>query len=234
MSADADSLTVLVVEDDRELRTFLVEQLQGAGHDVTAVDTGPEAVAAVQRVDPDVMLLDLDLPGLDGLSVLRQVRPVSGLGIIIVSGRRTEADRVMGLDLGADDYLVKPFSVSELTARIRAVTRRRAPAVGHAEPARIEFGTCVIDADRRELTVDGAPVAMTRREFDLLLFLVRHPSRVFSREELLAAVWGSSADWQQVATVTEHVRRIRAKIQDDPASPQHITAVRSVGYSFSP
>ena len=225
-------LRVVLVDDDQDFSTVLRRRLELDGMTVETVADGASAIAEVARSTPDVVLLDLDLPGVDGLSVLQRVRPLLSVPIIIVSARPTEEDRIRGLDMGADDYVVKPFSVSELEARIRAVIRRSSTLDPTTDV--IEAGPLALDLVRRRCLVRGTPVALTRREFDLCAFLVRNPHRVFSRDELLTAVWGSSSEWQLPTTVTEHIRRIRAKIGDDASSPQLLEAVRGVGYRFAP
>ena len=169
----------------------------------------------------------------DGFGVLAEVREKLDLPVVLVTGRGAVQDRVLGLRLGADDYVVKPFSTSELIARIDAILRRRTPSEG-AEPGLRTFGALVIDADAREVVVDGRRVHLTAKEFELLRFLSASPRQVFSREQLLRSVWESSGEWQDVATVTEHVRRLRIKIEASPARPRWVVTVRGVGYRFEP
>ena len=224
---------VLVAEDDTDLQGFLKETLEAEGMEVAAVTDGAGTLIAIGADPPDIVLLDLDLPDLDGLDVLAAVRKRGDLPVIVLTGRRLENDRVAGLERGADDYVVKPFSARELVARIRTVLRR---ADHHLEDGAAEIlvhGELRIDRDAREVTLDGTPVELTKREFDLLAFLAAHPRRVFSRQELLTEVWGSSEDWQVPATVTEHVRRVRLKLETDPANPKWIHNVRGVGYRFA-
>jgi DNA-binding response OmpR family regulator len=223
-------IRVLVAEDDIDLQGFLRETLEAQGMAVRTADDGGAALAAVKAERPDVVLLDLDLPDVDGLDVLVTIRRTGDLPVIVLTGRRLEGDRVAGLELGADDYVVKPFSARELIARIRTVLRRATPSDGPTDL--IVHGDLRIDRSARAVTVNDEPVDLTKREFDLLAFLAAHPRRVFSREELLNEVWGSSEDWQAPATVTEHVRRIRLKVEPDPAEPRWIQNVRGVGYRF--
>ena len=223
-------IQVLVVEDDVDLQGFLRETLEAQDMHVTTADDGATTLTAVAGRRPDLVLLDLDLPDVDGLEVLARLRDAGDIPVIVLTGRRLEQDRVAGLELGADDYVVKPFSARELIARIHAVLRRAAPVADG--PDLLTFGDLHVDRAARQVTVGEAPVALTRREFDLLAFLAAHPGRVFSREELLNEVWGSSEDWQAPATVTEHVRRIRLKLEADPAEPRWIHNVRGVGYRF--
>jgi DNA-binding response OmpR family regulator len=222
---------VLVVEDDREMRSFLERALRATGSSVTAVDNGRAALAEHDARCPDVVLLDLDLPDMDGLDVLTALRTIRPVPVIVVSGRRSEADRVLGLDRGADDYLVKPFSGPELHARIRAVLRRvdetRADEL-------LEHDGLAIDLLARTVTVDGVEVRLRRREFDLLAFLAAHPGRAFTRQELLARVWHSSNEWQVESTVTEHFGRIRRTIDPNGDASRWVQAVRGIGYRFGP
>jgi DNA-binding response OmpR family regulator len=227
-------IRVLVAEDDVDLQGFLRETLESEGMHVQTAADGAGTLLAVGADPPDIVLLDLDLPDLDGLDVLSAVRRRGDLPVIVLTGRRLEQDRVAGLERGADDYVLKPFSARELIARIRTVLRRADH--GAAEAAETDVLThdeLVIDRTAREVTVDGRRVELTKREFDLLAFLAAHPRRVFSRQELLSEVWGSSEDWQVPATVTEHVRRVRLKVEGDPTNPKWIHNVRGVGYRFA-
>ena len=176
------------------------------------------------------MLLDLGLPGFDGTDVLAKIRRHSAVPVIVCSGRDSEDDRIRTLNLGADDFVVKPFSFVELEARVRAVLRR-----GNGEQAATTLihGDLMVDRDKRTVTVREENIPMTRKEFDLLAFLAASPGQVFSREDLLERVWGSTEEWQGRSTVTEHVRRVRLKIESDPDSPKWITTVRGVGYRFT-
>jgi two-component system, OmpR family, phosphate regulon response regulator PhoB len=227
-------IRVLVAEDDVDLQGFLKDTLEAEGMDVTTASDGASALLAVGSEPPDIVLLDLDLPDIDGLDVLSAVRKRGDLPVIVLTGRRLEQDRVLGLERGADDYVVKPFSARELVARIRTVLRRSDHGAAETdEPDILSFDGLVIDRSAREASVDGKPVDLTKREFDLLAFLAAHPRRVFSRQELLSQVWGSSEEWQVPATVTEHIRRVRLKVEPDPANPRWIHNVRGVGYRFA-
>ena len=222
---------VLVVDDDERVRTVVSWQLEADGFTVTQAVDGAAALERISADRPDLVVLDLSMPGVGGLDVLRQVRREDHgppLPVIVLSGRSGETDRIVGLDLGADDYLVKPFSPGELAARVRSVLRRS----GRVEPAAV----CglVIDRATREVAVDGRPVALTAREFDLLDFLARHPRRVFTRTQLLQQVWRSEPEWKGEATVTEHVHRLRHKVEDDPTRPRRLRTVRGVGYQLEP
>ena len=232
---DPSTPRVLVVDDDEAVRTLASWQLESDGFTVAQAGDGDEALTAIDTERPDLVVLDLSMPGLGGLDVLRRVRgaPVTeALPVIVLSGRSGETDRIVGLDLGADDYLVKPFSPGELAARVRSVLRRARPTTTAAGPP-VVCGPLALDAAAREITVDGAPVELTAREFDLLAFLVAHPRQVFSRAQLLAQVWRSEG-WQGEATVTEHVHRLRQKLGLDPAARPRIRTVRGVGYQLDP
>lgn len=222
---------VLVVDDDDAVRTLLVRYLEMEGFSVDEVADGASALAAVAARRPDLVLLDLVLPGEDGLDILSRLRRTSDLPVIVLSARGQEADRILGLKMGADDYVVKPFSPGELSARIASVLRRSRPT--GPSPV-LQFEGLRLDAATREVTVDGRPVRTTAREFDLLAFLAGSPRQVFTREQLLAQVWGSRSEWQDPDTVTEHVRRIRRHIESDPGRPRWIRTVRGVGYRFEP
>jgi two-component system phosphate regulon response regulator PhoB len=227
---DDEGIHVLVAEDDVDLQGFLRDTLEANAMHVRTADDGRSTLAAVAERAPDLVLLDLDLPDVDGFEILAQLRRGGGVPVIVLTGRRLEQDRVAGLELGADDYVVKPFSARELIARIHAVLRRAVPAT--EIPDVLAHGELQIDRAARRVTLGDTAVELTKREFELLAFLAAQPGRVFSREELLNEVWGSSEDWQAPATVTEHVRRIRLKLEADPAEPRWIHNVRGVGYRF--
>ena len=222
---------VLVVDDDASVRALLARYLEVEGYQVEEAADGKEAMAAVTRQTPDLVLLDVMMPGEDGLDVLVRLRKTSDVPVILLTARGEEADRVLGLKLGGDDYIVKPFSPAELTARIGSVLRRGRRA---APSSRLEFGVLSLDLTTREVWLDGELVPATTKEFDLLVFLASSPRQVFSREQLLEQVWGSSSAWQDPDTVTEHIRRIRRRIEADPARPQWIRTVRGAGYRFEP
>jgi two-component system, OmpR family, phosphate regulon response regulator PhoB len=237
---------ILVVDDDTRIRTLLSWQLEAEGYAVRCTADGVEALERIGRDRPDLVILDLSLPGVGGLDVLRQVRQAeerggtTALPVIIVSGRDGETDRIAGLDFGADDYLVKPFSPGELAARVRSVLRRAAPPGGPGPGAARDADGAAgardlrIDAAAREVFARGRPVELTAREYDLLAFLARHPRQVFTRAQLLRSVWDSEAAWQSEATVTEHVHRLRVKLEDDPAQPRWLRTIRGVGYRMEP
>lgn len=224
-------LRVLVVDDSAEARDLARRALEREGIEVDAAAGGDEAIAVAARNPPDLVLLDLEMPGMSGLEVLTRLRRAGAVPVIVLSGHAGESERVLALELGADDYVVKPFLVRELPARIRSVLRRAQPAGRRPE---MVFGPLAIRVDERQVLLDEAVVETTPREFDLLAKLASAPQRVFSRKELLEEVWGSSRDWQDPATVTEHVRRLRRKIETDPEDPRWLQTVRGVGYRFVP
>jgi two-component system, OmpR family, phosphate regulon response regulator PhoB len=221
--------TIMVAEDDPSCRTALHHYFERSGYRVTEAADGPSSLRAVFQHTADLIILDLGLPGVDGLEVLAKIRRHSAVPVIVFSGRDSEEERIRMLNLGADDFVVKPFSFAELEARVRAVLRR-----GNSEPAvnRMEHGGLTVDRDTRTVVIDGESIEMTRKEFDLLAFLAASPGQVFSREDLLERVWGSTQQWQGRSTVTEHVRRVRLKIEPDPDAPRWILTVRGVGYRF--
>jgi DNA-binding response OmpR family regulator len=222
---------VLVVDDEPSIVDLVKIWLEGAGFDVLTADNGEAALALLDRELPDVVVLDVMMPMTSGIEVLRAVRARGDLPVIMLTARGTEQDRVLGLALGADDYIVKPFSLAELVERVRAVLRRSAPAlVRTVEP--LVFGGLRVDVESREVSVDGHRIELTAKEFDLLTHFVSSPGKVFSRGQLLRAVWDSSPEWQTEATVTEHVHRLRLKIEPDPANPTRILTVRGAGYRF--
>jgi DNA-binding response OmpR family regulator len=222
--------TVLVVDDEPIVREVVVRYLEREGYRTLEAGDGVLARELVERERPNLVVLDLMLPGMDGLSLCRWIRSRSDLPVIMLTARGEEADRIVGLELGADDYVTKPFSPRELAARVRTVLRRAAPPV--LAEARLSFGDLEIDAATREVTRAGQPVRLTAREFDLLWFLASHPRRVFSRSQLMERVWGYEATLD-TGTVTVHVRRLREKIEDDPARPRRLETVWGVGYRFA-
>jgi two-component system, OmpR family, response regulator ResD len=224
---------VLVVDDEPAIGDVVSRYLRRAGYETTVAETGHRALAAAARGRPDLVVLDLMLPDIDGLEVMRRLRKGedSHAAIILLTARSEESDRVIGLRLGADDYVVKPFSPAELVARVDAVLRRVDPAPARQPPLR--FGDLEIDPAGRRVLRDGTEVELTQREFDVLLFLARHPGQAFTREHLMDAVWQYSF-YTDTSTVTVHIRRLRAKLEPDPARPRFIQTVWGVGYRFSP
>jgi DNA-binding response OmpR family regulator len=222
--------TVLVVDDEPIVRQVVATYLRQEGHPTLEASDGRTALELIERSDPGLVVLDVMLPGIDGLEVCRTIRRRSDTPVIMLTARGEEADRIVGLDLGADDYVTKPFSPRELVARVRSVLRRsptRAPA-GRMAAGRIE-----IDVGAHEVLRDGVPVQLTMKEFELLAFLAGNPRLVFSRAQLMDRVWGYEAAFD-TGTVTVHVRRLREKIEDDPSSPRHVQTVWGVGYRFVP
>jgi DNA-binding response OmpR family regulator len=225
---------VLVVEDDATVADVVNRYLEREGFAVERASNGPAALEVATASPPDLMVLDLMLPGLDGLEVFRRIRQVVPVPVIMLTARGDESDRVAGLELGADDYMAKPFSPRELVARVKSVLRRSQGALTDADstPPALTAGHIEVDVAARETRVEGQPTALTVREFDLLVFLMAHPRKVFRREELLERVWGYT--FGDMSTVTVHVRRLREKVERDPASPRHIQTVWGVGYRFEP
>jgi DNA-binding response OmpR family regulator len=222
---------VLVVDDDPTVREVVVSYLKAAQHDVVEAGDG-ESVPTIVRDSPiDLVVLDLMLPGIDGLEVCRRLRATSDVPVIMLTALGSETDRVVGLERGADDYVTKPFSPRELVLRVESVLRRAGERTGPAQ-GRLEDGDLVVDLGRHEATSNGRPLALTAREYDLLRFLMAHPGTAFSREDLLQQVWGWS--FGDHSTVTVHVRRLREKIERDPTMPERLVTVWGVGYRWEP
>ncbi|WP_367133441.1 MULTISPECIES: response regulator transcription factor [Streptomyces] len=222
---------VLVVDDDPTVAEVVSGYLGRAGFAVDRAADGPAALELAAAVRPDLVLLDLMLPGMDGLEVCRRLRAAGPVPVIMLTARGDEEDRILGLEIGADDYVTKPFSPRELVLRAEAVLRRARSRADVPPPApALRAAGIVLDPVARQATKDGAPLALTLREFDLLAFLLRNPGRACGREELMHKVWG----WEfgDLSTVTVHVRRLRAKVEDDPARPRFIRTVWGVGYRF--
>lgn len=229
---------ILLVEDDAELHALVAGRLAESGYRVASAFTGSEALAQVEEQVPDLVLLDVMLPALDGLEVCRRLRAAHPLlYIIMLTARADELDRVVGLEVGADDYVTKPFSLQELVARVRAalrrirLTREQAAAPGAAQDAPITIDTLYIDPVRREVRRGEQHLQLTVREFDLLLFLARHPDRPYTRMQLLDEVWDIQYEGYD-RTVDSHVQRLRAKVEADPGSPRYIKTVWGVGYKL--
>ena len=226
--------TILIVDDEPTIVEVVALYLQREGFRVVTAADGGAALSMVEEQRPDLVVLDLMLPGLSGLEVTRRLRANSALPIIVLTARGEEADRVVGLELGADDYVTKPFSARELVARVKAVLRRTHPEAPPAEPAALSvltIGGLRLDTAARSVTLDGQPINLTVREFDLLLFLMRHPGQVFTREQLLDNVWGYTFA-SDMGTVTVHIRRLREKIERDPANPVVLQTIWGVGYKL--
>lgn len=225
---------ILVVEDEPSLAEVVSLYLKRAGFQVQIASDGRQAMDILERQIPDFVILDLMLPEVDGLSLTRWLRDHSDVPIIMVTARREEIDRIAGLEMGADDYVVKPFSPQELVSRVRAVLRRTGREQVGAESERIlSFDAMTINPLARIVTVKEAQIELTAKEFDMLTHLARHPKQVFTRDQLLERVWGG-AEYIDPGTVTVHVRRLREKIESDPSSPKHLLTVWGVGYKFVP
>jgi two-component system, OmpR family, response regulator ResD len=225
--------SVLVVDDEPTIAEVVARYLERAGYETRVAADGPAALEAAGERRVDLVVLDLMLPGIDGLEVMRRLRRGTGPApaIILLTARGEESDRITGLRLGADDYVVKPFSPAELVARVDAVLRRVDPDRERVAP--IEHGDIRVEPAGRQAFIGGEEVQLTQREFDLLLFLARHPGQVFSRDQLMDAVWQYSF-FTDTSTVTVHIRRLRAKVEADPPNPRHIQTVWGVGYRFRP
>jgi DNA-binding response OmpR family regulator len=225
---------VLVVEDEASIAEVVSLYLKRAGYSVQTVSDGRQAMNIYEKRKPDLVILDLMLPEVDGLSVARWLRDRSDVPIIMLTARRQEIDRITGLELGADDYVVKPFSPQELVSRVRAVLRRVKREQPDQEQDRdLAFEDLTIQPRSRVVTINDLPVDLTAKEFDMLYLLARHPKQVFTREQLLERVWGG-AQYIDPGTVTVHVRRLREKIEADPSQPKHLLTIWGVGYKFEP
>ena len=232
----AASPTVLVVEDERDLARMVQAYLERAGYGVLLAHSGTDAVDQARFAGPDVIVLDLGLPELDGIEVCRQVRTLSDCYVLMLTARDDEMDKVIGLSVGADDYITKPFSPRELVARVQAVLRRPRLTAGRTvagpEPARV-FGDLTIDVEGRRVDLSGRPVDLTRTEFDVLAVLSARPTAVFSRRQLIDEVWDTA--WVGDEHVVDvHVAHVRKKLGDDPGEPRYVETVRGVGYRMGP
>ncbi|MEV6195636.1 response regulator transcription factor [Streptomyces sp. NPDC051920] len=221
------TVRVLVVDDDPTVSEVVAGYLDRAGYLVDRADDGPTALVRAAEHRPDLVVLDLMLPGMDGLEVCRRLRSRGPVPVIMLTARGDEEDRILGLEVGADDYVTKPFSPRELVLRVESVLRRSGPDTG-VRPLRA--AGVAVDPGARRATRDGVELTLTLREFDLLSFFLRHPGRAFSRQDLMREVWGW--DFGDLSTVTVHVRRLRGKVEDDPARPRLIQTVWGVGYRF--
>jgi DNA-binding response OmpR family regulator len=225
---------ILVVEDDLTVSEVVTRYLEREGFVVEVAYDGAVALERALADPPELVVLDLMIPSLDGFEVCRRLRATAPVPVIMLTARGEEADRIVGLELGADDYVSKPFSPRELTARIKAVLRRAGGSVATAgdQPTMLTAGALEVDTIAHEARRDGELVALTSREFDLLVHFMRHPRRAFRREQLLEQVWGFA--YGDTSTVTVHVRRLREKVEADPAEPRHVCTVWGVGYRFEP
>jgi len=224
---------VLVVDDEPKILQVVRDYLADAGFSVTTASNGTAALAQARAVPPDLVVLDLGLPGLDGLDVARELQRRGPVPIIMLTARSDEVDRVLGLELGADDYLVKPFSPRELVARVRAVLRRsERSAAGDADSGPVVVGDVAVDPERRRVTVAGRAVELTATEFELVAHLARQPGRVFTRSQLLDVIHGTAVESYERA-VDAHVKNIRRKLEPDPHRPRYLLTVHGVGYRFA-
>jgi DNA-binding response OmpR family regulator len=227
---------ILVVDDDPEITKLLEKFLSNEGYEVSVASNGAGALSAASSSEPDLVILDIVLGSEDGREVLRELRLISDVPTIFLTGRGLESERIAGLKLGADDYMVKPFSLGEMSARIESILRRSGANTSqhHIEAPNIVYGTLQINENTHEVRLGGELLDLTSKEFALLNFMATTPRQVYSRAQLLEHVWASSSEWQNEATVTEHIRRLRSKIEQDPDKPLWIKTVRGVGYRFEP
>jgi DNA-binding response OmpR family regulator len=223
--------SILIVDDESTIREVVRRYLERDGFQVWEAADGFEALDAIKSEQPDLILLDLMLPGIDGLTLTRHLRQDRAIPIIMLTAKGEASDRIRGLDLGADDYITKPFSPQEVVSRVRAVLRRSGRQVVSQDDKPIEVGRLLIDPVSRSVKIDGQPVSLTLKEYDLLLHFIQHPQQVFTRAQLLAQVWGDEL-YTDPTTVTVHIRRLREKIERDPSAPQAILTVWGVGYKF--
>jgi DNA-binding response OmpR family regulator len=225
--------TILVVDDEPSISEVVSIYLRRAGYQVVVARDGQQALQVLENQLPDLVVLDLMLPKVDGLEITRRLRAEGDTPIIMLTARREEADRIAGLDMGADDYVVKPFSPQELVSRVKAVLRRTRGSASTSAERPLIFDDLCIDPKTRLVEVRGEEKSLTAKEFDLLWVLARHPRQVFNRDQLLDLVWGLT-EYVDPSTVTVHVRRLREKIEADPSNPSHIHTVWGVGYKFEP
>jgi two-component system, OmpR family, phosphate regulon response regulator PhoB len=223
--------TVLMIDDDDDVRRFVRQRLEAEGFEVREAASGEGGLELIDDTI-SVVLLDVGLPGMDGFAVLRAIRSRYSTPVLMMTAAADEADRVLGLEIGADDYVVKPFLPRELIARVRALLRRTALATPPVQA--VVFGDLHIDPLAREARRDGVILPLTQKEFDLLVFLAMSPRQTFSREQLLKQVWGAEPGWQNLATVTEHVHRLRRHVEAVPDQPNRIITIRGIGYRFDP
>jgi DNA-binding response OmpR family regulator len=227
----AGTATILLVDDEESVQKLLTYPLEREGFRVIQARTGAEALERFEAEDIDLIVLDLMLPKLDGLEVCKRIRATSTVPIIMLTARDDEVDKVLGLEIGADDYITKPFSIREFRSRVRALLRRAQLATMDTKGETVERDGLRIDLARRTVEVEGASVQLTYSEFELLRTLAAHPGRVYSRSALLEALWGSS-DFRDPRTIDVHIRHLREKIEPDPSEPEYIFTVRGVGYRF--
>jgi DNA-binding response OmpR family regulator len=224
---------VLIVEDEPSISEVVGLYLQRAGYRVIFARDGHEAKRLIESLSPDLIIMDIMLPGPDGFEITRWLRDQSDVPIIMLTARREEIDRIAGLELGADDYVLKPFSPQELVSRVRAVLRRTSSKLSSTTEKPLNYASMVIDPQTRLVTIDKNEIVLTLKEFDTLWLLAQNPRQVFSRNQILENVWGIS-DYIDPSTVTVHIRRLREKIEPDPSNPDHLLTVWGVGYKFEP
>jgi DNA-binding response OmpR family regulator len=228
-----DHATILVIDDEPSIREVVSLYLRRAGYEVVVASDGQAALEALADHTPDLVVLDLMLPHVDGYEITRYLRAEGSTPIIMLTARREETDRILGLEMGADDYVVKPFSPRELVSRVKAVLRRTMPADPAEEEEALTFGDLRIDPATRVVEVQGTEKSLTPRSFDLLWVLARHPRQVFSRDQLLDLAWGMN-EYIDPSTVTVHIHRLREELEPDPTNPRHLQTVWGVGYKFEP
>jgi len=228
-----DRTQIYVIEDEPSIAEVVSLYLRRAGYTVSMAQDGDQAISMLEQQLPDLVVLDLMLPNVDGLEITRWLRDRSDVPIIMLTARREEADRIAGLEMGADDYVVKPFSPQELVSRVRAVLRRTRGSPEKSQDKPLVFKDLHIDPLTRIVSVDSEELALTAKEFDLLWLLANHKRQVYTRDQLLDRIWGGS-DYIDPSTVTVHIRRLREKIESDPSNPTHIQTVWGVGYKFEP
>jgi DNA-binding response OmpR family regulator len=224
---------ILIVDDEPSIVEVVTLYLRRAGYDVASANDGTSALRLLTVERPDLVILDLMLPGVDGLEITRRLRVEGDTPIIMLTARRAETDRIIGLEMGADDYVLKPFSPQELVSRVRAVLRRAQSSKPSTPAQPLRFPGIEIDPATRLLTVSSHEITLTAKEFELLYVLASHPRQVFNRDQLLDRVWGET-EYLDPSTVTVHVRRLREKVEQDPANPRYIVTVWGVGYKFEP
>lgn len=224
---------IVIVEDEPSISEVVSLYLNRAGFEVITFSDGLSAFDHFAKKLPDLVILDVMLPGMDGFSLIRNIRDRSDVPVILLTSRREESDRIAGLELGADDYVVKPFSPQELVSRVRAVLRRTQSKTETLIQGIVQTGNLDINPQTREVLANGSEIILTAKEFDLLYHLATHPRHVFSRDQLLESIWGLR-DFIDPSTVTVHIRRLREKIEKDPTSPVHLVTVWGVGYKFEP
>jgi DNA-binding response OmpR family regulator len=224
---------ILIVEDEPSIAEVVGLYLRRSGYEVIFAEDGLEAQKKIETQSPDLVVMDLMLPVIDGFELTRWVRDQGDIPIIMLTARRDEVDRIAGLEMGADDYIIKPFSPQEVVSRVRAVLRRTNPKLEDSSEKPLTFASMIIDPQTRLVTINNKEITLTAKEFDTLWLLAQHPRQVFTRNHVLERVWGIS-DFIDPSTVTVHIRRIREKIEQDPSNPEHLLTVWGVGYKFEP